>query len=78
MAYQKIGYADSNGSWNVLKVNSDGSLGAFVTPSTIGSVYIKEDENEAAALWLSGLSNVVDYSITSNTTGSVIILARTL
>jgi len=77
MAYQKIGYADSNGSWNVLKVNSDGYVGAFTTPTTTGSVYIKEDENEAAATWLSGLSDVVDYSIASNTTGSVVILART-
>jgi len=47
MAYQKVGYADSNGSWNVLKVDSDG---AITVNEVIGSVILDVGDVEIGAV----------------------------
>lgn len=53
MAYSKVGYSNSLGSWNVLKVNDDGSInvstivGSVILETSdvqIGAVEIKDDD----------------------------------
>ena len=75
MAYQKIGYAGSDGSWNVLKVNSDGSItvndviGSVILDAgdvNIGAVEI-QDDNTGSRL------DVVVTGIPSTYTGTQLV-----